>query len=127
MFLRSASAKTDYFNGLLRELLRNHGRIDSKMKGGFGGGFPGAGFGGLPGGGFPGGGKPKDRIKNWSITADERTNQIFVSGLVDKVALVKAAVDRLDVPTVKLPHQEPVFLKTYNVPAGGAEAVAGML
>jgi hypothetical protein len=65
-----------------------------------------------------------------TFTADERTNSVFVSGPPDKIALARAVVAKLDVPTG--PDDKPrvggePVLKTYTVPAGSAEAVVGIL
>src|SRR5207249_1864334 len=67
---------------------------------GGGGGFPGAGGGG---GGWQGGAGTRLRIKMHSISADERTNKVFVAGPVDKISLAKQIINEMDRP---LPGQE---------------------
>jgi type II secretion system protein D len=69
------------------------------------------------------------KVRMHYITADDRTNTVLVNGPADKVAQAKAVMEKID---VKQKGQQPIAvgppeLKTYNVPAGNAEAVAKTL
>jgi type II secretory pathway component GspD/PulD (secretin) len=110
-----------------------------QMRGG-GGGGPGGGmqfggpgggmqFGG-PGGGGPGGGRggtPNIRVKPHTVTADEGTNTVIVSGPPDKVALARNVLAKID--KQQNPEQQPIlignpFFKTYPVANGNSDALA---
>lgn len=65
--------------------------------------------------------KPTFRTRITTISSDERTNQVFVSGPADKIARAKEILKRLDVqqpPQEKpLPQGSP-FIKYHQVPGG---------
>jgi hypothetical protein len=70
------------------------------------------------------------KVVRVTITADDRTNTVFVSGPPDKIALARSVVEKLDVRgpgDQPGPKTAPSVLKTYRVPTGSADGVAKML
>jgi type II secretion system protein D len=120
----------------LKDLLGDPSKIELLMqpKAGGGGGGGQGGKGGGPGGGFGGGQQqqeqPKFKLRMHTITADERSNTVFVSGPPDKIALARKLVETLDKKQQDTDQPflpgDPV-LKTYAVPFGNADAVAKTL
>lgn len=104
--------------------------------------FGGRGDGGQggPGGGFDprgGGFDPRrgganlviPKIRMHYISSDERTNSVHVTGPANKIAQARDLLKKFDAPQ---PGQKPITigtpdLKTYQVPAGNAVAVAQSL
>jgi type II secretory pathway component GspD/PulD (secretin) len=88
---------------------------------------------GQPGGGPPGRQQmamPTVKIRPHYVASDELTNTVFVTGPPDKIGQAREIVKRIDIPTT--PGQQEVikgapFLKSYPVPSGQADAVAGTL
>ena len=69
------------------------------------------------------------RSRSHSITTDDRTNTVLVTGPADKVAQARDVLKRIDVGT---PGQQPFLpgnplLKQYTVPSGTADALARTL
>ena len=98
--------------------------------GGFPGG-PGGGFPGGPGGGGPrgsGGGTTTTRVgKPHTVTMDEATNTVFVSGPTDKIGIAKTIIEKLDV--ARYPGDTglligPPVIKYHEVRLGNADAMA---
>jgi hypothetical protein len=61
------------------------------------------------------------------VVSDERTNTVVVSGGADQVAMARAMIDKLDVPSGRPELRAPPILKTYKVPGGRSEAIAKRL
>jgi type II secretory pathway component GspD/PulD (secretin) len=63
------------------------------------------------------------------ISTDQRTNTVFVSGAAEHIAQAKAVLTKIDVAAQGSPRLAlgPHLLKTYNVAAGNARAVAEAL
>jgi len=74
-----------------------------------------------------GGGRPAPQLVR--ISTDRRTNTVFVSGGPEHIAQAKAVLTRIDVAAQGSPRLAlgPHLLKTYNVAAGNARAVAEAL
>jgi len=72
-------------------------------------------------------GPPK--IRMYYVTADERTNTLFINGSPDKISQAKEVLKKLDTPQ---PGQQPLItgppiLKTYTIESGTADALAKVL
>jgi type II secretion system protein D len=78
-----------------------------------------------------GGGGISSKLRMHYISCDERTNTVLVTGPANKTAQAREIMKRLDIPTApgqppRLPGGE-LTLKTYQVTAGTADAVAKTL
>ncbi|VTS06166.1 secretin N-terminal domain-containing protein [Tuwongella immobilis] len=73
--------------------------------------------------------QPTGTRKPVTVTSDESSNTVFVSGPADRLATAKDILKRLDQPqNGKKPVAiGPPELRTYSVPAGNAEAIAKTL
>src|SRR5262249_49532296 len=71
----------------------------------------------------------RPKLRMHSISADERTNTIMISGPANKIALARKFIKDLDVP--QKGQQQiligPHFLKICSVPPGTADALAKVL
>ncbi len=72
-------------------------------------------------------GPPK--IRMYYVTADERTNTLFINGSPDKISQAKEVLKKLDTPQ---PGQQPLItgppiLKTYTIESGTADTLAKVL
>jgi hypothetical protein len=66
---------------------------------------------------------PKQKIRVYTLSSDENTNTVFVSGPPDKIALAKGVLATIDVGARPIPVGTAV-LHTYPVSAGNAEILA---
>jgi type II secretion system protein D len=92
--------------------------------------FPG-GFGGGFGGAFAQPQQPAQppgkRSKTVTVSSDERTNTVLVSGPPDKIAAARAFLRQLDVGTGDVRYKGPPLWNNYDVPQGNAEAFVKIL